>query len=101
MAKIKNYQSLIVKLYDEVDDDIRSFLDEKDANTFITKEALRMYIKNYRLMEQMAINGGVVQQTSVKPPVPSSTPEPTNQTPITQIGDIFKKRGNTDGIVNK
>lgn len=100
MAKIKNYQSLVVKLYDEVDDDIRSFLDEKDANTFITKEALRMFIKHYRQMEQMAIGGVVVQQTAVQTPVPSPAPEPVNQAPVSQIGAIFNKHKN-ENIIGK
>lgn len=96
----KNYDNLVVKLYHETDAEIIEFLEEKDANTFVTKEALRMYIKNYRMMENMSIGGGVVQQAAISTPAPSPTPAPTTQQPISQIGAVFKNR-NQESIIGK
>ncbi|PGM50865.1 hypothetical protein [Bacillus thuringiensis] len=97
MAKPKNYDPLVVKLYHETDKDIIDFLDEKDANTFITKEALRKFIANYRMMEQMTIGQMAAQQQAVQTPPPA--PEPVQKTP-SQIGDVFAKR-NQNNIIGK
>ncbi|PEM65282.1 hypothetical protein CN613_25390 [Bacillus pseudomycoides] len=92
----KNYDNLVVKLYHETDGEIIDFLEEKDANTFVTKEALRMFIKNYRMMENMSINGGTAaQQTAATPPPKPEPSEP--RTVPSQIGDVFRSRNNIIG----
>ncbi|MBE7117288.1 hypothetical protein FT641_26935 [Bacillus paranthracis] len=96
MAKPKNYDPLVVKLYHDTDDDIREFLQEKDANTFITKEALRMFIKHYRMMENMSMGQMAAQTVSI------DTPPPVTQAPIQQekpskIKDVFANRHNIVG----
>ncbi|PGZ29522.1 hypothetical protein COE50_22165 [Bacillus anthracis] len=98
MAKPKNYDPLVVKLYHETDDDIREFLQEKDANTFITKEALRMFIKHYRMMENMSMGQMAAQTVSIDTPPP--VPETPVQTKPKSISDVFKNR-NQNSIVNK
>ncbi|WP_144466716.1 hypothetical protein [Bacillus nitratireducens] len=102
MAKPKNYDPLVVKLYHETDKDIIDFLDEKDANTFITKEALRKFIANYRMMEQMAIGALTVQATQTAP-TPPPKPEPSETITATSgIGAVFaKKRQEDNNIIGK
>ncbi len=101
MAKPKNYDPLVVKLYHESDDDIREFLQEKDANTFITKEALRMFIKHYRMMEQMTIGQMAAQTVSIDTPPPKPEPSEPRTVP-SGIGEIFaKKRQQDNSIIGK
>ncbi|NRQ71963.1 hypothetical protein HQK17_27990 [Bacillus cereus] len=102
MAKPKNYDPLVVKLYHETDNDIREFLQEKDANTFITKEALRMFIKHYRMMEQMTIGQMAAQTTSIDTP-PPVTPEPVQpvQAKPKSITDVFANRNQNNNIIGK
>lgn len=95
----KNYDNLVVKLYHETDNDIIDFLEEKDANTFVTKEALRMFIKNYRMMENMSI-GGIVQQAAINTPAPPPAPVPAQKAP-SQIGDVFRKKQQAEDIIRK
>lgn len=57
MSKIIN-----VKLHEEKDKDIIKFLEEKNATTFIVREALRMYIKAYE-----NISAVVTEETKQQP----------------------------------
>ncbi|MEC3420819.1 hypothetical protein P4159_05945 [Bacillus thuringiensis] len=100
MAKPKNYDPLVVKLYHETDKDIIDFLDEKDANTFVTKEALRMFIKKYRMMENMTNTQMAAQTVSIDtpPPVPEA---PVQQAKPKNISDVFKNRQQDNSIIGK